>query len=183
MFNKKIGFIGAGKMGSSIINGLISSGFTSKENIFASEPNEKAAKYVSESLGIKVFLDNKELAVNSDIIILAVKPFMIFSVLDEIKQYLNSNKLLISIAAGITTLSIEKTAGDIPVIRVMPNTPAMVGEGMTVISCGKFANNDHKEDAEKIFLNVGKCIEVSENLIDVVTFISCSGPAFSYTII
>ncbi|MFA6988780.1 MAG: pyrroline-5-carboxylate reductase [Candidatus Gastranaerophilaceae bacterium] len=182
MFYKKIGFIGAGKMGGAIIKGLISSGFIAKESIFVSEPNKEIAKYTEETLEIKVFHNNKQLADSSDIIVLAVKPFMIKTVLEEIKEYLTDKKLIISIAAGITTSFIQEIAGNIPVIRVMPNTPALVSEGMSAICRGKFASDEQIEDAEKIFSKVGKCIEVTENLIDVVTGISGSGPAFAYTI-
>jgi pyrroline-5-carboxylate reductase len=183
MFDKKIGFIGAGKMGGAIIQGLISSGFTSVDKIFASETNEETAKLSEKILGVKVFSNNKQLAETADIIIIAVKPYIVKNVLEEIKDVLSENKLVISIAAGVKTSFMEEIATKSPIIRVMPNTPALVNEGMSVICRGKLANSVHAEDAQKIFSKVGLCIEVNENLMDAVTGISGSGPAFAYTII
>lgn len=183
MFNKKIGFIGAGKMGGAIISGLLASKFISKDMIFASEPNKEVAKSIENTLGIKVFNDNKQLAQEVDIIILAIKPFILGTVLEEIKDYLTKNKLILSIAAGMTTSSMKNIIGKFPIIRVMPNTPALVNEGMSVFCRGQYTSDDNAKDVEQIFLNTGRCLEVKENLMDAVTGISGSGPAFAYTII
>ena len=136
-------------------------------------------------MGVKVILDNKELVKNSDIIFIATKPNQVFGVLNEIKDFITSEKLVVSIAAGITT---EKLQNNLPdktrVIRVMPNTPALVGEGMSGMTGGKFAQTSDIEYIQKLLSTIGKCIVVdNEAQIDIVTAISGSGPAFIYKVI
>jgi len=180
----KIGFIGAGNMGKAIINGLVNSDFISRDNILASEVSEQIAEKISSELGITVFTDNKELVNKSDIVILCVKPHFIQSVVENIKDCLTENKLLISIAAGISTGFIEKIIDDkISVIRVMPNTPALLGEGMAAICRGQYVSGEQMKFALELFSKVGRSIEIQEKLINAVTGISGSGPAFIYTII
>ena len=184
MQNKKIGFIGAGKMGGAIIKGLISSGFVAKENIFASESTPEAAQEAAERLGIEVITDNSKLITESDVVVLATKPYVIKKLLETLKHSFKENKLVISIAAGISTSSIEEILdNDVPVIRVMPNTPALVEEGMTAICRGRCANDDHAGLTKELFSKVGRSCEVPEHLIDAVTGVSGSGPAFFYLII
>ena len=138
-----IGFIGAGKMASAIIKGLLKTGFNS-ENIIATQAEKEGLEEKSKSLGIKIVNDNKMVAQFSDVIIIATKPNQVVDVLTEISPCLSSDKLIVSIAAGITTSKLES---NLPqgsrVIRVMPNTPALVGEGMSAIVGGK---NAAKED-------------------------------------
>lgn len=182
--NKKIGFVGAGKMGGAIIKGLIKSGFASAENIIAAEINEEFAQKTSEELGIKVITDNNELVETSDYIVFCTKPFVLIDVLKGIKNSLTENKVLLSIAAGKNTKTIEEAIKKpISVIRVMPNTPALVNEGMTAVCKGKYSTDEHINFAVKLFSSVGKCIEVQESDMDAVTGISGSGPAFFYEII
>jgi len=182
--NKKIGFIGAGKMAGAIINGLIKSEFTTKENILATEINQELADKASQLLGIKVITDNIELVKSCDVIVLSVKPFIIKDVLNQIKNYITRDKLIISIAAGIGTESMEQILqNDIPVIRVMPNTPALVNEGMSAVCKGKYATDEQINFTKELFSKTGRCIEISEKLIDAVTGISGSGPAFFYLMI
>lgn len=182
--NKTIGFIGAGRMGSAIIKGLIDSGFCSPQNIIASEINKKTAQKVSEDLGIKVITSNDELIHHSDIVIIAVKPFIFSDVLDSIKGKIKKDQLIISIAAGVSTKTIEDTINrKISVIRAMPNTPALVNQGMTAVCKGRYTSDIEIEFARQLFEKVGTCLEVPENLIDAVTGISGSGPAFMYLLI
>jgi len=181
--NYKTGFIGAGVMGKAIINGLVESNFLDKNNIFASEISRENAEKASQELGIKVFTDNGELVKNSDTVILCTKPYVINTVLEDIKEVLTAKKLIISIAAGVSTGFIESIAGDVPVIRAMPNTPALIKEGMTAICRGRFATDEHVKFAQALFSSVGRCLEVEEKHINAVTGISGSGPAFMYLII
>ncbi|MDD3014775.1 MAG: pyrroline-5-carboxylate reductase [Candidatus Gastranaerophilales bacterium] len=184
MNNMKIGFIGAGNMGKAIINGLINSNFISGENILAAEISEQIAERISSELKITVFTDNKELVKKSDIIVLCVKPHFIQSVIENIKGCLTENKLIISIAAGISTGFIEKIIDNkIPVIRVMPNTPALLGEGMAAICRGQHVSDEQMKFTLELFSKIGRSIEIQEKLINAVTGISGSGPAFIYTII
>lgn len=178
---KNIGFIGCGHMASAIIKGIIDSGFLSNENVSASEASQEFAQQKQEELGIKIYTDNKFLAKNSEVIVLATKPNAVKDVLAEIKDELTEEKLIISIAAGVSTNTIETELGKkIAIIRVMPNAPAMILEGMSGITKGKFANDKHIEFVKNLLSNIGKCIVVDEDKIDIVTAISGSGPAFFY---
>jgi len=178
----KIGFIGAGKMGGAILKGLVSSGFAKQEDIIASEINEEFAKKVSAEYGVKAITDNNELVKSVDVVIVCTKPFVIKEVLGAIQTF-DSSKLVISIAAGISTETIEGIIGDVSVVRVMPNMPAFLAQGMTVLAKGKFTSDAQLEFAREIFSKVGKATILTENLIDAATGISGSGPAFFYLII
>ena len=182
--NKKIGFIGSGKMASAIIKGLIKSGFTTSDNLLATKSSSDGLKEKSKDLGVKVILDNKELVKNSDIIFISVKPNQVLGVLEEIKAHVNPNKLVVSIAAGVSINKIESNLPDgSKVIRVMPNTPALVGEGMSGIVGGR-VNTEDIEFVKNMLSTIGKCVVVdNEDQLDIVTAISGSGPAFFYKVI
>ncbi|MDD3436859.1 MAG: pyrroline-5-carboxylate reductase [Candidatus Gastranaerophilales bacterium] len=177
----KIGFIGCGKMASAIIKGGVSSNFLEPENICASEISEEFANKKKNELKIKVFTDNNKVVQNSDVIFLATKPNYIKDVLKEVKTDLNKDKVIVSIAAGISTKTIEDEIGfEISVIRVMPNAPAMILEGMSGIARGKFAKDEQVDFIKEFLSKIGKCIIVEEDKIDILTAISGSGPAFFY---
>ena len=179
-----IGFIGSGKMASAIIKGLIKSGFAKPENLIATQAETEGVEEKSKDLGIRIILDNKPLVEKSDIIFIATKPNQVEGVLKEISPLITADKLVVSIAAGVTTGFIES---NLPtgtrVIRVMPNTPALVNEGMSGICGGKSAKADDLEYIQKMLSTIGKCIIVDESQIDIVTAISGSGPAFFYKVI
>lgn len=178
-----IGFIGGGKMASAIMQGIIKSGYFKKENIYVSDKNETALEHLKNEFGVNTITDNKIVAQKADVILFAVKPFVLRDVLNEIKPYIKKNQLILSIAAGISIKTIEEILGEVPVIRIMPNTPALVNEGMSAVCKGSYANNDHSKIAVNIFNSVGKVIESDEKYIDIITAISGSGPAFYYYII
>lgn len=179
--NVKVGFIGCGHMASAIIKGVLDSKFLIPSQIVASEINEEIASKKRAELSIEVVTDNKIVAGNSDVIFLATKPNYIKDVLEEIKNALSENKLIVSIAAGVNTNTIENEIGfEIPVIRVMPNAPALVLEGMSGIVSGKYAEAEHIEFVKEFLSNIGKCIVIDEDKIDILTAISGSGPAFFY---
>lgn len=180
----KVGFIGCGKMASAIISGVLDSNFLNSDSIIASEVNADFAKKQTESLKIQVGIDNKFVAKNSDVIFLATKPHLIKDVLNEIKLELNPDKLIVSIAAGVSTKTIESEIGkEVPVIRVMPNAPAVILEGMSGIVKGSFVKDEQVGFVVDMLSNIGKCLVVEEYKIDVLTAISGSGPAFFYKII
>jgi pyrroline-5-carboxylate reductase len=181
--NKKIGFIGCGKMASAIINGIISSGFVQKNNIKGSEINPEIAENAQKRLGIDVLTDNKALVMDSDIIFLVTKPNQVSDILEEIKSELTQEKLLVSIAAGVSTTKIENIIGRQRVVRVMPNTPALVLEGMSGVCKGSFATEEDLDFVADLLSNIGKAIKVTEEQMDIVTAISGSGPAFFYKVI
>ena len=181
---KKLGFIGCGKMGSAIIGGILSAKFTDNESVMASEYSIESAEKKSKDLNIKVITDNNELVKNSDIVIIATKPNIVRDVLEEIKDCLTAGKLLVSIAAGVTIETIEEhIPSDIHVIRVMPNTPALVGEGMFGLTASSKTSNEEINYIKDMLLTLGKCIILPQNQMDIVTAISGSGPAFFYKVI
>lgn len=179
----KIGFIGCGKMASAIILGIKSADKDKKYQLKGSEVNCEIAELAHNRLGIDVLSDNRFLTIGSDVIFIATKPNYVRDVLEEIKDEITPEKLIVSIAAGVSTSAINKIIPNARVIRVMPNTPALVKEGMCAVAKGEYA---HQEDAEfvmDLLASIGKVIEVDESQIDIVTAISGSGPAFFYKVI
>ncbi|MBI5902080.1 MAG: pyrroline-5-carboxylate reductase [Deltaproteobacteria bacterium] len=191
MFIKKsIGFLGAGNLAEALIKGLIASGKFSPARIVASDRISGRITHLAETYEIKVYARNYEVARNADIIFLTVKPNDVNGVLKEIASDIAPDKLLISAAAGITTTAVEKTikeagmAGVIPVVRAMPNTPAIVREGATAICAGTAAGRAELEVAGALFESVGKVVVIDdESLMDVVTGLSGSGPAYVFLFI
>lgn len=179
----KIGFIGCGKMASAIIKGIISSNFLQRDKVKGSEVNPEIAENASKRLGINVITDNKALVIDSDVVFIATKPNFVPEILEEIKTELTSDKLLVSIAAGVSTEKIENIVGRQRVVRVMPNTPALVLEGMSGVCKGKYAKNEDLDFVVELLSNIGSAIKVQENQMDIVTAISGSGPAFFYKVI
>ncbi len=179
----KIGFIGGGKMATAIMKGIINSNWCEAKNIIVSDKNEDSLNNLRKEYAVQTSLDNIEIAKKSKIILLAVKPFVLKDVLNEIKSSLTDEHIIFSIAAGISIKSIEEIVGDIPVVRIMPNTPALVNEGMSAICRGNYATEEHSKIALEIFKSVGKVVESDEKYIDIITAISGSGPAFYYYII
>ena len=181
--NKKIGFIGCGKMASAIIKGVLSACCKPDVEIKGSEINCEIAELAQNRLGIDVLTDNRFLTMDSDVIFIATKPNYISQVLEEIKDEITPEKLVVSIAAGVSTKKIEKIIGQKRVIRVMPNTPALVQEGMSGVCKGAYASEEDAQFVMSLLSNIGKVIEVEESQIDIVTAISGSGPAFFYQVI
>lgn len=182
--DKKIGFIGSGNMAGAIIRGILARGLAAPEQIMATGRQEKKLEALKEELGIRVTTDNKEAAEFADILFLAVKPKVFSEVIPEIRKSRNPEGLVISIAAGQTIEAIEKQFGeDIRLIRVMPNTPAMVGEGMASLSPNQRTLSEDLAVAEEIFNSIGKCEVISEELMDAVIGVSGSSPAYVYLFI
>ena len=177
----KLGFIGCGKMASAIIGGCLKT--FNKENIFASEINEESRNIAKQNFGIEVFDNNIDVIKKADVIIFCVKPFVIKDVLMEVAPYITKEKLVISIAAGVKIESIKSFLGNVKVIRVMPNTPAMVKEGISAICPDKGIDENSQKIAQKIMNSVGEVVFTEEKYIDIITSLSGSGPAFYYKII
>lgn len=183
--NKKVAIIGVGKIGETLLNGMIKNNLVKKENIAGSTAQEEHAKEINKKYGIQTYINNKEMILGKDIIILAIKPQMMKKVLSSIKDIISEKQLIISIAAATSTQFIEECLEkNIPVVRAMPNTPALINEGMTVLCPGKYIDENHIQMAIDIFGAVG-LVEVihREELMDVVTALSGSGPAYTYIII
>ena len=178
----KVGFIGAGRMGSALIRSFLDAGALKARDIVASDKDEGKLRALA-ALGMVVTSDNREIAKKADTIFLAVKPGEVLKVLDEIKKLVDG-KLVISIAAGIPIKLIEGKLGSrVRVARVMPNMPCAVSEGATAYCLGKNASKRDEEVVKKLFGSVGIAVELKEGLIDAVTGLSGSGPAYFYLII
>ncbi len=179
-----LGFIGAGNMAEAIARGLLRTAVYQKSDIRATDPNPERQRLFSDSLGIDCGEDCRKAASHADIVILAVKPFVIAEALAQISPMLKPGALIISIAAGISTQFIEKilisTNATPRVIRVMPNTPMLVGKGISALARGAFATEQDMIAAERIFSAGGSTVRITENLMDAVTAVSGSGPAYIF---
>jgi pyrroline-5-carboxylate reductase len=176
----KIGFIGAGNMAEAIIKGVIDAKVYKAGDIVISDIRAQRVKFLRNKYKVKSARDNPRLTKSVDILVLSVKPQNMQQVLDEIRNSVSKNLLIVSIAAGITTKLIQKALGDISVIRVMPNTPALIGQGAAAIFATKKAQGKLK-DVKRIFSAVGIVETVDdEKLLDAVTAVSGSGPAYFF---
>lgn len=177
--SKKIGFIGCGNMGSSMVGGLINSGFLKAEDIIVSTKTEASLKKLEAQFQVKTTLDSTIVAKESDIIILAIKPFMFKQMITEIRSELTEDKLIITIAAGITISNMEEwISGNSKIIRTMPNTPALVGEAMSAICPNKNVTKDELDYCFKIFESFGECVQLEEK--DFHGFIALCGSSPAY---
>ncbi|CAL1675250.1 unnamed protein product [Lasius platythorax] len=178
----KIGFLGGGKMAQALAKGFIRAGLSKGEMMLAScLPNDIGSIETFKEMGSNTVFANAPVIDYGDVLILSVKPQVVPKILPEIHD---NKKLLISIAMGVSLTSLERALPEkTPVIRVMPNTPALVGCGATVFTRGKYASDKDAEVTEKLFSAVGICEQVPENLIDPVTALAGSGPAYVYIII
>ena len=179
-----IAVLGAGKMGGILVQAFLRCGLFPRENVSATVAHEARALVLSKQFGISVTTDNLKAAEQADVILLGVKPQQMGDVVRGIAPAIHPDKLLISFAASVKTSAIEEAAGcQIPVIRAMPNTPAMLGAGITAICRGKFVTDQQLALAEQIFATFGRTVIVDEKHMDAVTGLSGSGPAFLYIII
>lgn len=183
--NQTVAVIGAGNIGRALIGGLVNGHEFNPSQLWATRRNPWALDQVADDFpGIVATKDNKEAVGNATIVILAVKPQNIHEVLEEIAGNIRANTLAISVLAGVTTATLQESLGpDVAVVRAMPNTPALVDEGATAIAGGQSAESDHLALARHIFEAVGTVEIVPEYLMDAVTGLSGSGPAYVYMFI
>jgi pyrroline-5-carboxylate reductase len=177
------GFIGCGKMASALVKGAVQSGALPAQQIVASDPVQAAAEQLGADAGIKVLAGNLEVCGVADVVVLCVKPGDALVALREMSTGL-SGKLLISIVAGVPLALLQEAAGPgARIIRVMPNTPALVHKGASAFALGPGATEQDAAVAQKLFGSVGTVCRVKEELLDVVTGLSGSGPAYVYLVI
>lgn len=177
----KTGFIGAGNMATALIKGLIQSGVYSKDQLLASDKEKSALNSISSHFGLECSASNRELVRECSIVVLSVKPQSMKDVLDDVKGEIRDDHLIISIAAGIPLSMIRRIIEkDIPLIRVMPNTPALVQLGASALAGNELAGPEHMAKARKIFDAVGDTVEVDESMMDAVTALSGSGPGYVF---
>jgi pyrroline-5-carboxylate reductase len=176
---RRIGFIGAGNMAEALVKGLLSSDGFTKDRIIMSDVMQDRLDLMSSLYGVEVTKKNPEVVKFSDFVVLAVKPNLIGRVMNEISDYLIPTKILISIAAGISTASIMRNDKKMKVVRVMPNSPALVLAGASTLYCVSSVTQEERKDVKRIFDSVGiTYIAENEELLDIVTGLSGSGPAF-----
>ena len=181
---QRIAVLGAGKMGETLITGLLEAGAVGPTEIVATTKQVERAEEIGRRLGVDTTVDNAAAAQGANIVLLCVKPQTCREVLRQIREVLTPGQLLISIAASVSTHVIEDELGKpVPVVRAMPNTPALIKHGMTVLSPGSHATQAHLQRAEAIFAVVGRTLKLEEKHMDAVTGLSASGPAFIYIVI
>lgn len=182
--DKKLAVIGVGKLGEALIAGLLKDGAIDAKSVWGTVGREASISRVQERLPINVGLDNKEAVKGKDIVILAVKPQNMDKVLKEIDSVVTADQLIISVAASVSTSFVqERLKAIVPVVRAMPNTPAVMNAGMTGLCGGIHATGEHRSAGEAIFKSVGETVFVDESLMDAVTALSASGPAYLYVVI
>lgn len=186
---KRIAILGTGSMGGAILAGLLKSGFDPNQ-ISVTTKSAESADRLTDELGVLSFAmengeDANQMAVaGANVVLVGVKPAQVVEVLADVADTLNDNALVISVAAGVTTASIEAVLPeDVGVVRAMPNTPALIGRGMTGIAAGERATEWAIDTTKELFETVGKVLVVEESRIDALTTISGSGPAYVFYLI
>jgi pyrroline-5-carboxylate reductase len=181
--DRSIAIIGAGNMGTSLLRGILNAKLAVNEKITVSGTHLEKLESLGSTWKVKHTLDNAK-AATADVILLCVKPYTVGKVLDQIKGALSKNQLLVSIAAGVTIDSIQRRIKkNNPIVRAMPNIASTVDEGATAIAFGRFVTEEHQKIAISIFEAVGEVVIVEEDLLDPVTGLSGSGPAYIYMVI
>jgi pyrroline-5-carboxylate reductase len=177
-----VAILGGGKIGEALLSGLLRGGRT-PDDIVVSEKHEARAGQLAQDFGVRV-LPAADAVAAAPTVIVAVKPQDIDALLAEIAPQVTASHLIVSVAAGITTARIERALGEaVPVVRCMPNTPALVDEAMTVISAGAHAGEEHLDVAQALLAAVGKVARVPESQLDAVTALSGSGPAYFFFLV
>ncbi|MFC7320091.1 pyrroline-5-carboxylate reductase [Halobacillus campisalis] len=182
--SKKIGFLGCGQMGQAMIQGMIDSKVVEAKQISATAVTDETIDFVSDEYGIYISNDNKELAASSDILFLAVKPYIYEGVLQEIRDSVPEDTIIVTVAAGITLAKINDAFDfNVKVVRSMPNTPSLVGAGMSVLCPNDFVTEEDLASVKEIFESFGEAEVIEEKLMDAVPAVSGSSPAFVYMFI
>ena len=184
MFDKIIGFIGAGNMGSAMIGGILNASLVTTGQVIASAHSKETLDAIHSRFSIETTLSNETVAERSDILFLAVKPNKFDEVIPQIAPHVKSSCIIVSIAAGKTIAAIEEAFGkEIKLVRAMPNTPALVGEAMSALCVNAHVTEAELSEVQAIFNSFGKAEVVPESLIDAVVGVSGSSPAYVYLFI
>lgn len=176
-----VGVIGVGNMGAALVRGIIDQGTVSAQSVIVCDLDQDLVGRICDDMGVVDGTEATHVAGSADLVVLAAKPQNLPSLLREISPSINANQTIMSIAAGVTTKSIEESLGGQPsVIRVMPNLPALVGEGISVICGGSHATESDFERVEAVLSAVGVCLKAPEEMMDPVTALSGTGPAYVF---
>lgn len=179
-----VGFVGGGQMAEALVRGILAAGLTAKENIMIAEPNASRCEYLQNEYGVTCTQSAESLCRACRVLVVAIKPQVAKQVLNTYRSFISSEHLVISIMAGIPLQVLaEYLAESVRLIRVMPNTPALVLAAASAFSPNPQATTEDREIATAIFSAVGTCVEVTENLLDAVTGLSGSGPGYVFTFI
>lgn len=181
--NYKVGFIGCGNMASAIIGGLQQHAGIAADEIIAADASEAARNTAADALGIHTVASNTEVAANSDVLFLSVKPQFYETVIAEIKPQLPKNQIIVTIAPGKTLAWLEERLGEVKIVRTMPNTPALVGEGITGVCKNNPVNDDEFAYILSLLRSFGLAEAVPESLMDAVVSVSGSSPAYVFLFI
>jgi pyrroline-5-carboxylate reductase len=180
----KFVFLGAGNMAEALVTGILKAHLASPANISVTDISSIRLEYFQKTFQVHVGSNNADEVKSADIVVLCVKPQVMDIVLSEIKDQLSQKHILISVAAGYPLARIQQhVGGNVPLIRAMPNTPAVIQEGVTALAGSSGISPDHLQLAQSIFESVGKVVMVEESLMDAVTGLSGSGPAYIYLVI
>ena len=179
MDRPSVAIIGVGAMGRALLTGMLVSGWVPGQLSLAIRRPEDVEKLQDET-GVAVSLDPVQMAEGRDVIVVAVKPRDVLVLLEELGPAVSQQQVILSIAAGVPTSTYEKVLGEVPVVRAMPNTPALVGEGVTGIAAGRFATEAHVAKTRIVLGAVGSVRVMDESLLDAVTAVSGTGPAYVF---
>lgn len=181
---RKLAVIGTGKIGEALLSSMLGAQLISVSHVVATDADPPRADYISEKYGIKTSTKNLQAVAGADLVMLCVKPQQVADVLRDVRKGLAKNSLIISVAASVTTALIERELDHgHRVVRVMPNTPCLIRQGMSAIARGKHATADDVKVAQMIFSAMGRTVVVDEKHMDAITGLSASGPAYVYLII
>ncbi len=180
MIERKVGFIGAGLMAEALVRGILDAGVAEAERVYAADPSPERRGVFADILGGNVFSDNRELVENARAVVLSVKPHVVPVVAGEIAEGLGPDHLVVSIAAGVTLGDLRRALSTERLIRVMPNTPALLKAGASAYCTGSGATAEDADLVEQMLGAVGRCFRVEEAHMDAVTGLSGSGPAYVY---
>lgn len=180
----KLGFIGVGSMGEAILRGVLQKDPDAAAKTLVSARTAKTLAHVEAQYGVRGTLRNREVAAHADILFLGVKPHQYREVIEEIREDLGTGTVVVNMAAGISLLEMERWfAKEIAAVKIMPNTPAAVGEAMTAVTFGTRIGDREKAVLMNLFQSFGRATEVEEKLMDAVTGVSGSSPAYAYVFI
>ena len=181
---KRIAFLGSGNMAEAMVKGLLGTGTAAPGDVLCAEPRPERREELARRYGVETFEDNVEACERAELVFLSVKPQIVDPVLEEIAAAVDPKKLVISIVAGVSSAAIARKLGaGVRVVRAMPNTAALVGAAATAIARGAHATDADLEQARKIFQSVGTVSVIEEHLMDAVTGLSGSGPAFLFLVV
>ena len=183
-----IGIVGLGKIGGALASGLVRTGVVPAGQIIGSTRHAETADHARERYGIKVITDNAAVIQGKDVVILALKPQTTAEALDDIREHVSPDQLIVTLSAAVSTQFVEDRLGGpdrrFHVVRAMPNTPCLIGHGMTLLCAGRYAESQHLDLAKEIFSAIGRvAVTDDESHMDAATGLSGSGPAYGYIII